>query len=97
MPYYTELVVQSTFLCLSQVFVICVINYWFVFVVIAIISIFIVCDVGMSRGVLEARKLDNKTKGSVLTDITSIIPGIPVIRGFERQSVFQNKYILESA
>lgn len=46
----------------------------------------------MNRGVLETRKLENKTKSPVLTDITSILPGIPVIRGFERQSVFQKKF-----
>ena len=92
MPYYTEFVVQAIFLCLTQIFVVCAVYPLFVFVVLAIVATFVFFDVCMNRGVLETRKLENKTKSPVLTDITSILPGIPVIRGFERQSVFQNKF-----
>ena len=91
MPYYTEFVVQAAFLCLSQIFVVCLVYPLFILVVFIIISIFAICDVCMNRGVLETRKLENKAKSPVLTDLTSVLPGIAVIRGFERQSVFQNK------
>ena len=92
MPYYTEFVVQALFLCLSQIFVVCLVYPMFIFIAFGIVGIFIFFDVYMNRGVLEARKLENKSKSPVLTDITSIIPGISVIRGFERQSVFQDKF-----
>lgn len=92
MPYYTEFVVQALLLCLSQIFVVCLVYPLFVIVVVIIIAIFAFFDVCMNRGVLETRKLDNKTKSPVLTDITSVLAGIPIIRGFERQSVFQDKY-----
>ena len=93
MPYYTEFVVQALFLCLSQIFVVCLVYPMFIFIAFGIVGIFIFFDVYMNRGVLEARKLENKSKSPVLTDITSIMPGIPVIRGFERQSVFQARLL----
>ena len=92
MPYYTEFVVQAFFLCLSQIFVVCLVYPMFVFIALGIVGVFLFFDVYMNRGVLEARKLENKSKSHVLTDITSIMAGIPIIRGFERQSVFQDKF-----
>ena len=94
MPYYTEFVVQAMFLCLSQLFVVCLVYPLFIVVVIVLLVIFALCDIWMNKGVIETRKLENKTKGPVITDITSVLPGIPVIRGFERQSVFQKKYVI---
>jgi ABC-type multidrug transport system fused ATPase/permease subunit len=95
MPYYTEFVVQALFLCLSQIFVVCLVYPMFIFIAFGIVGLFIFFDVYMNRGVLEARKLENKSKSPVLTDITSIMPGISVIRGFERQSVFQDKFSVD--
>ena len=94
MPYYTEFVVQAMFLCLSQLFVVCLVYPLFIVVVLVLLVIFALCDIWMNKGVIETRKLENKTKGPVLTDITSVLPGIPVIRGFERQSVFQKKFVI---
>ncbi len=91
MPYYTEFVVQSILLCLSQVAVVCLVYPLFAIVTLVIIAVFVFFDVCMSKGVLETRKLDNKTKSSVLNDITSVLPGIQVIRGFEREALFQKK------
>ncbi len=91
MPYYTEFVVQSILLCLSQIGVVCLIYPMFAIIALAIIGVFIFFDVGMNKGILETRKLENKTKSLVLNDITSVVPGIPVIRGSERQAVFQQK------
>jgi ABC-type transport system involved in cytochrome bd biosynthesis fused ATPase/permease subunit len=91
MPYYTEFVTQALLMCLSQIFVVCLVYPLFVIAVIVILIFFIFFDICMNRGVLETRKLENKTKSPVLNDITSVMVGIPVIRGFERQSVFQDK------
>ena len=91
MPYYTEFVVQAMFLGLSQIFVVCLVYPLFIIVVAVILTIFAICDVCMNRGIIETRKLENKSKSHVLSDITSVVAGIPVIRGFERQSVFQDR------
>ena len=42
-------------------------------------------------GILEARKLDNITKSQVLNNLTAVLSGIPVIRGYEREIIFQRR------
>ena len=46
----------------------------------------------MSKGIFEARKLDNQTKSSVVHDLSSVLSGVRIIRGFQRESLFQKRY-----
>lgn len=44
------------------------------------------------RGIVEARRMDNVTKSPVVNDISVVVPGIPVIRGFQREYLFQKRF-----
>jgi hypothetical protein len=47
----------------------------------------------MSKGIFEARKLDNQTKSAVVHDLSSVLSGVRTIRGFQRESLFQKRYL----
>ena len=37
--------------------------------------------------------MDNVTKSPVVNDISVVVPGIPVIRGFQREYLFQKRCV----
>jgi len=43
-------------------------------------------------GIVESRRMDNVTKSPVVGDISAVQPGIPVIRGFRREYLFQKRF-----
>ena len=42
-------------------------------------------------GIVESRRMDNVTKSPVVGDISAVQPGIPTIRGFRREYLFQKR------
>ena len=68
MPYFTEFLVQSFFLCLSQIFVVCIVYPLFVFIALGIIGIFIFFDIYMNKGVIGKSIFSSKitTRGQPL-------------------------------
>lgn len=91
-PFNAEFVCQAFLFCITQIAVVCWVFPWFLVPLTFIAAIFTVLDILMNRGVLEARKLENVTKSSVLHHLSSAMAGICVIRGYRRQHVFQRRY-----
>ena len=58
-----------------------------------LLTVFFISDKCMSKGIFEARKLDNQTKSSVVHSLSSVLSGVRIIRGFERESLFQKRYL----
>ena len=82
---------QALLLCLSQILVVCAVYPWFTLPFLAIAGVFVFIDVGMSQGVVASRKLENQTKSPVLHHLNSAMAGVAIIRGYQRQDVFQRR------
>ena len=93
LPFFAEFVTQSIFFCASQVVVACGVYPWFSIALVMLLTVFFISDKCMSKGIFEARKLDNQTKSSVVHSLSSVLSGVRIIRGFERESLFQKRYL----
>ena len=91
-PFFFEFVPQAIFFCSSQLVVACVVYPLFSVAVIFILTVFLALDRCMSRGIFEARRLDNQTKSSVVHDLSTVLTGVRIIRAFQRESLFQKRY-----
>nr|AHK05653.1 ATP-binding cassette transporter sub-family C member 5 [Tigriopus japonicus] len=92
MPFYTEFVCQAVLFCVTQISVVCFVYPYFVPPFTLIILVFVLLDVIMNRGILETKKLENITKSPVIHHLSSAMAGISIIRGYQKQSVFQKKF-----
>ena len=89
MPFYAEFVCQAIFFSVTQVLVVCVLFPWFILPFSIILVVFVGLDIVMGVGMLETKKLENKTKSPLLHHLNSAMSGITVIRGYQRQNLFQ--------
>ena len=90
-PFFAEFVAQSVFFCASQIVVACGVYPLFSVAIVILLTVLFVSDKCMSKGIFEARKLDNQTKSSVVHDLSSVLSGVRIIRGFQRESLFQKR------
>ena len=91
MPFYCEFVGQSAMFCLTQIIVVCAVYPLLILPFSLIIAVFIALDVVMNGGVVQSRKLENQTKSPILHHLSSAMAGITIIRGYQKQHVFQRK------
>lgn len=70
----------------------CVLYPYFIIGFVFVIACFILLDIIMNRGVLETKKLDNLMKSSVIHHVTSSMDGIYIIRGYQKERVFENRF-----
>ncbi|TRY70687.1 hypothetical protein TCAL_10025 [Tigriopus californicus] len=92
MPFFTEFVCQAILFCVTQISVVCFVYPYFLPPFALIILVFVLLDVIMNRGILETKKLENVTKSPVIHHLSSSMAGISIIRGYQKQAVFQKKF-----
>lgn len=92
MPFFSEFVGQSVLFCVTQIVVVCAIYPWFTIPFAVIVIIFIGLDLIMNGGIVQSRKLENQTKSPVLHHLSSAMAGISIIRGYQKQHVFQMRF-----
>ena len=93
-PFFAEFVPQSIFFCSSQVIIACAVYPLFSVALVIIFAVFFVSDKCMSKGIFEARKLENQTKSAVIHNLSSVLSGVRIIRGFQREALFQKRYTM---
>jgi len=91
-PMFTELLMQYGMMLFSQVLLVCFLYPYFTIAFVIIFAVFILIDRQMNHGVLETKKLDNLTKSPVLHHVTSSVAGISVIRGFNKEKIFEDRF-----
>ena len=77
-----------------QLLLVCVLFPYFIIGFTVIIGAFLLLDLTMNSGVLEAKKLDNLMKSPVIHHISSSMAGVMIIRGFGKEGVFKSRCTL---
>jgi ATP-binding cassette subfamily C (CFTR/MRP) protein 1 len=91
MPFFSEFIFQAFFFCASQMIVVCVIFPFFAIPLAAILCVFFGLDIFLNEGVRQTKKLENRANSPVLHHLSSAMAGIAIIRGYQRQSLFQKR------
>jgi len=76
----------------SQALLVCFLYPYFAIGFFFIAIAFIILDLMMNSGVLEAKKLDNLMKSPVIHHISSSMTGVNIIRGFAKEDVFKRRF-----
>merc|ERR1712106_597043 len=91
-PFLTEVVIQFSMMIGSQALLVCFLYPYFAIEFFFIAIAFIILDLMMNSGVLEAKKLDNLMKSPVIHHISSSMTGVNIIRGFAKEEVFKRRF-----
>ena len=91
MPFFLEFVAQAILFTTTQLAIVFVVYPLASIPLIVIMVLFYVVNNCSHRGILESRKLDNITKSPVVNDLSTVMSGIPLIRGYQREFIFQKR------
>lgn len=90
--YISEVVCQYMVLLLGQFIMVCVLYPYFTIPFLIFLTIIIIFDLILNRGIAETKRLDNQLKAPVIHHITTSVDGLMIIRGFRRQEMFLKKF-----
>ncbi|KAB7497030.1 Multidrug resistance-associated protein 5 [Armadillidium nasatum] len=91
-PFFLEFVLQGMLAVLAQIIMVCAIFPLFTIPFIIIMGIFIWMDFFLNSGVRELKRLDNNLKSPVIQHLTASISGLSVIRTFDREKIFIQRF-----
>ncbi|KAL7637505.1 UNVERIFIED_CONTAM: hypothetical protein RMT77_012233 [Armadillidium vulgare] len=91
-PFFLEFVLQGMLAVLAQIIMVCAIFPLFTIPFIIIMGIFIWIDFFLNSGVRELKRLDNNLKSPVIQHLTASISGLSVIRTFDREKIFIQRF-----
>lgn len=91
-PYTMDFVVQQVILILLQFVLIGVLYLWYFLGLIIVFILFVGFDVFLNGGVRETKRIDNLLRPPLLAHIAATIQGLPIIRCYEKQKMFAEKF-----
>ncbi|GAB6032451.1 Multidrug resistance-associated protein 9 [Chamberlinius hualienensis] len=91
-PYFSEFVVQIFIITFFQLVLICVLYPWFSLAIIVITVIYFLFDKLLISGIKETKRMDNLLKPQVLSQISSTVQGLEVIRCYKKEKLLAEKF-----
>ncbi|CAG7725355.1 unnamed protein product [Allacma fusca] len=92
MPFFFEFVFQALIYIFSTIVVICSIFPYLSVAMIVIFAVMILLGAWLNIGVRQTKKLDNVLKSPVVGHLQSSMGGLSIIRTYNRQAVFQQRF-----
>ncbi|XP_071446417.1 ATP-binding cassette sub-family C member 12-like [Hetaerina americana] len=91
-PYFVDVVWQGLVLVLSQIILVCVIFPLFTIALFFIGGVFLLMDIWMNKAVTQVKRISCALQSPVVNFLSSTVSGLSLIRTYERQTVFKERF-----
>ncbi|XP_071446557.1 ATP-binding cassette sub-family C member 5-like [Hetaerina americana] len=91
-PYFVDVVWQGLVLVLSQIVFVCVIFPLFTVALVFIGVVFLLMDIWMNKAVTQVKRISCALQSPVVNFLSSTVSGLSLIRIYEQQVVFQERF-----